>query len=328
VDQLVSFVDFAPTVLSLAGVKVADHMQGVAFLGQQAGPPRQYIHGFRDRMDERYDMIRAVRDSRYKYIRNFQPHKPYFHGQYLGYANRMPTLRIWQEMSRTGDLNEVQMQWMGPGKPVEELYDTQADPWEVNNLVESPDHRSKLVELREELHRWMIGIRDLSLLPESDMRTRFGGRPEYEAVRAEPESFPVERLLRAAYRVTSDVTADPLTNRELISAYLEDADPALRWWGAMGLNALPPHQVGAERLRAHLNDSAPDVRIEIAEALVRIGHADEALPVLEAALKHENDWVRVRAANAVDNLDELARPLIEALQAAAKHPNEYVYRSA
>src|SRR5262249_53999250 len=84
-DRLVSFVDFGPTVLSLVGVKIPPHLQGQAFLGTQAAAPRQYVFGFRDRMDERYDMIRAVRDERYKYIRNYMPQLPYFHEQHISY---------------------------------------------------------------------------------------------------------------------------------------------------------------------------------------------------------------------------------------------------
>src|SRR5690606_30970834 len=76
-DRMVSFVDFAPTVLSIAGVPIPDHMQGTAFLGDTAGKPRDYIHAARDRMDERYDLIRAVRDKRWKYIRNYEPQIPY-----------------------------------------------------------------------------------------------------------------------------------------------------------------------------------------------------------------------------------------------------------
>src|SRR5205823_71544 len=82
-DRLVSFVDFGPTVLSLCGVKVPRVMQGVAFLGNSAGKPRQAVYGIRDRMDERNDTSRAVRDARYKYIRNYQAHKPW--AQHLEY---------------------------------------------------------------------------------------------------------------------------------------------------------------------------------------------------------------------------------------------------
>ena len=84
-DRIVSFVGLAPTLLSLAGIKVPDHMQGEAFLGAQARPERDYAYLFRGRMDERYDMARAIRDKKYKYIRNYMPHRIWgLHVAYIG----------------------------------------------------------------------------------------------------------------------------------------------------------------------------------------------------------------------------------------------------
>ena len=81
-ERLVSFVDFGPTVLSLAGVTIPEHMQGKAFLGpQKTHQPHEYIFGARDRMDERYEFIRSVMDGRFHYIRNYYPHLPWFHDE-------------------------------------------------------------------------------------------------------------------------------------------------------------------------------------------------------------------------------------------------------
>src|SRR2546430_17158814 len=82
-DRLVSFVDFAPTVLSLAGIQPPDWMQGRAFLGKFLEAPQPFVHGFRGRMDERDDLVRSVTDGRYVYIRNYMPHKIY--GQHIDY---------------------------------------------------------------------------------------------------------------------------------------------------------------------------------------------------------------------------------------------------
>ena len=67
-------MDFAPTILSLAGVPIPAYVQGAAFLGSQAGAPRDYVYGARDRVDEAFDVARSVRDARYLYIRNYLPH--------------------------------------------------------------------------------------------------------------------------------------------------------------------------------------------------------------------------------------------------------------
>jgi uncharacterized sulfatase len=97
-DELVSFIDYAPSLLSIAGVEIPSHMQGQAFLGGQTARPRQYIFAARDRMDETYDIIRCVRDKRYKLIRNFQACKPY--AQYIDYMDQMPTMREMRRLHK------------------------------------------------------------------------------------------------------------------------------------------------------------------------------------------------------------------------------------
>jgi uncharacterized sulfatase len=164
IDDLVAFVDFAPTVLSLAGVAVPNHMQGRSFLGQDRPPPRKYVFAARDRMDERYDVIRAVRDKRFKYIRNFMPHLPY--AQPIAYMDLMPTMREWRRLHGESRLNDLQALFFRETKPIEELYDTDADPHEVHNLAEDSRYRDKLKELRDRLAEWMAVTGDLGLIPE------------------------------------------------------------------------------------------------------------------------------------------------------------------
>ncbi|HPA47983.1 MAG TPA: sulfatase-like hydrolase/transferase [bacterium] len=174
-DRLVSFVDFAPTVLSIAGISVPDTMQGRAFLGEQDTPPREYIYGARDRMDETYDIIRAVRDKQYKYIRNFQPGKPY--AQYIHYMEQMPTMQEMRLLNKTKGLTGPQTLFFLPEKPKEELYDITQDSHEINNLVALPEYRRVLKRMRKALKKWMDGIDDLALIPEDELndRVRPGG---------------------------------------------------------------------------------------------------------------------------------------------------------
>ena len=171
-DRLVSFVDFAPTLLSLAGVPIPEHMQGVAFLGPKAGPPREYVYGIRDRMDERHDIIRAVRDMRYKYIRNYRPDLPVRPAPELCRAR--PTMQSMRALLAAGKLSGPPLRFFQPAKPAEELYDTQADPHEINNLADSAEHRATLERLRAAHLRWMDETIDLGLVPECDLRERTG----------------------------------------------------------------------------------------------------------------------------------------------------------
>ncbi len=182
-DDLVSLLDLGPTVLSLAGLQVPAHMQGRPFLGPAAGPPRDYVFATRDRMEEVYDMMRAVRDKRYKYIRNFQPEKPY--AQPIAYMDKMPMLQEMRRLHAEGRLQGPPALWFRPTKPPEELYDTLADPHEIRNLADAPDHQDVLKRMRGVLDAWMEETGDLGLVPEPELKERM--RPgDVWAVTADP----------------------------------------------------------------------------------------------------------------------------------------------
>ena len=166
-EDLVSFVDFGPTVLSLAGAPIPRELQGQVFLGHKRAPERKYIYAARDRMDEAPDRIRCVRDARFKYIRNFQPDLPY--AQTISYMEMMPTMKIWRQWNEQGKLTGPQRHFFAATKPREELYDLQADPHEVRNLIQVREHYAKVKELREAMDRWMVETKDLGAVPEESL---------------------------------------------------------------------------------------------------------------------------------------------------------------
>jgi len=169
-EDLVCFLDFAPTVLSLAGVTVPSEMQGHIFLGPHRAPERKYIFAARDRMDETYDRIRAVRDRQFKYIRNFHPELPC--AQRIQYMELMPTMAVWREWNAQGKLSGAQKLFFAKTKPREELYDLDADPHEIKNLAGSWKHRARLRELRTALDRWMAETGDMGAVPETELIAR------------------------------------------------------------------------------------------------------------------------------------------------------------
>lgn len=185
-DRLVSLMDLGPTLLSLAGLQPPEHMHGRPFLGQYEAPPRDYLFMARDRMDETYDMIRSVRDKRYRYIRNYQPQKPYV--QYIAYMDEMPTMKELRKALKASSLNGPQGEgtpltegmkpFLAPEKPLEELYDTQKDPHEIQNLAGDPFHRATLERFRAVHERFMRETGDLGLVPEAELveRMRPGGK--------------------------------------------------------------------------------------------------------------------------------------------------------
>lgn len=167
IDDLVSAVDFAPTVLSLAGMKIPEHLQGQAFLGaQKAKAPRKYIYAARDRMDTEYDRVRIVRDKKFKYVFNYMPEKPNY--QDIAYRLKIPMMKDIIQLRDEGKLNAVQMNWFKT-KPQEELYDIENDPYELNNLAGNPSYQIKLNELRQAFKTWTAETKDMGGIPEKEM---------------------------------------------------------------------------------------------------------------------------------------------------------------
>ena len=183
-EELISFVDFAPTMLSLTGVPIPNHLHGQAFLGDQKAPERTYVFAAKDRMDPVMDNARAVRDKRFKYIRNYMPEKPYV--GFLPYRDRMELMRVMQAMNKAGTLEGPQRLWFSPTKPIEELYDTVEDPHEINNLAEDPGFIDKLNELRTAHEKWKNETNDLGLIPETELKKKLwppnGTQPETASV--------------------------------------------------------------------------------------------------------------------------------------------------
>jgi arylsulfatase A-like enzyme len=164
-DQLISFVDFMPTLLSLADIEPPPHVDGRAFVGAYAADSkRRYIHAAADRFDEQYDMIRAVRDGRYKYLRNYRPEQGYYLP--VAYREQMPVMQELLRLRDSGQLDSYQAQWFRPTKPTEELFDTDIDPHELRNLATDPVYSEKLAELRAECDRWLAEINDKGFIPE------------------------------------------------------------------------------------------------------------------------------------------------------------------
>ena len=181
-DRLVSFVDFPPTLLSMAGLPPPQYMEGFAFEGKfKLKQPRDYIHAQADRFDERVDMIRAVRNKRFKYLKNFYPERPYYLP--VAYRERMEVMQELLRLRNTDALDENQALWFRTTKDVEELFDTENDPHELKNLANDPAYAEVLSDLRGECERWMKAIDDKGFIDEMDLIAEFypEGKPQLTA---------------------------------------------------------------------------------------------------------------------------------------------------
>lgn len=300
-SQPVSFVDFAPTVLSLAGVKIPEYMSGRAFAGPKA-QTNEFVFCTRDRMDERYDMMRSVMDSRWLYIHNYRPDVPYV--KPLEYMFKARGYQSWARMAREGKLTQATAQFWGE-KPTEELYDIAADPDNVKNLAADPAHHATLYRMRAALKKHTLEIVDNGFLPEGSVTEG------YEASRA-AGAYPLEHVFDIANLASE---RNPANLPKFIAALGDPSEP-MRWWAAQGCAMLREKAAAAElTLRRRLEDSSGAVQVAAAEALTRQGKLDIALPVLVRQLQNTNNAAfALQAANALDRLGESARPALPELK--------------
>jgi len=305
-DRLVSFVDFGPSVLSLAGVDIPRYMQGEAFLGEKEGTPREYAFGHRDRIDEAIDLARSVRDRRYLYIRTYMPHLGYT--QPTAWPDLGEIQHEFYRLARRDLMTDPQWHFAGPTREVEELYDCQADPINLRNLAALPEHQATLKRLRQVLADHLINTRDLGFLPEAEIqeRTRAGLTPFDLGVKIGPRELA--RWIGAASQV--GVGAEPVFLKHLV-----DRDAAVRYWGAVGLSAAETlSEEAAAALGVALEDPAPSVRVEAGHALARHGHAARAVPVLARCLGDKNLAAVLHAARAIELLGEKAKAATPAMR--------------
>lgn len=195
-NRLISFIDFAPTVLSFAGIEPPKVMQGKAQFGQfEVGKKQKYTFHSADRFDGIYDRLRAVRSKRYKYIKSFDT--TLGHALPVAYRQQMPMMRELRRLYAEDKLNEKQSLWLHPTKPEEELYDLQNDPHELNNLAGIPELQDTLKHLRKVLKDWMKETNDLGQYPENELIAKWlpnGSQPKLPPLEMEENSDNVKLI--------------------------------------------------------------------------------------------------------------------------------------
>jgi uncharacterized sulfatase len=308
-SQLVSFVDFAPTVLNLVGVQPPQYMQGRAFLGPNLQRPRDAVFGARDRVDEAYDLSRSVRDQRFLYIRNYMPHISW--NQPERYSDAAEMRQEITQMAAAGQLNKAQLTYAGPTKPLEGLYDTDSDPYQLQNLAGLPEYKEQLTRMRQACRQWSIETGDLGFLPEALLQAASGNSPPWQ-IRLDAERYPLEQILPAADMVGR--SGEIFQQTSLLKA----GEPAVRFWSVLGCRANRSKATELERLiDAAMDDPVPAVRIQAAAAMLERNHAP-ALRVLTKELGSDNLNDALMAARALQSVGELARSTIPAMRVALK----------
>ena len=309
VGRPVSFVDFAPTVLSLAGLATPDYMQGESFLGSEAGTERPVVYGAKDRVGEAFDLSRSIRDENYLYIRNYLPHLSWSQPETT--PDRSELMREIKDLARSGELNAAQMAYAGPRRPLEELYDVREDPHQIRNLAGDPEHAERLAGMREASARWSLETLDTGFVPEQWFWDRKERSP-YELMRS--GEVDLKKVIQIASLVGT--LMEEATVERLLEA-VQDEDAVVRFWAARAL------RVGCSGERsftddvflALLEDSSPDVRIEAARGLVQSGRTEIGLHALLEELDVHRPYSMLYAARQLERIGAGTEPIRPALRA-------------
>ena len=278
-DELVNFIDFPPTVLSLTGIDPPKYMQGNPFLGQYRKNSNDYVISIRDRRDEVLMFSRSIRTDKYHYIRNFLPHSPRMQRNF--YSEITP---IRQELRRLDNLGLLQSNedWlMEDSVPVDELYDTETDPHELNNLAQEAEHLEIMELLKRNLFSWMVETKDLGLVPEYEMIEKSKGGAPYDTFSGNFDPKPILDLVDKIGRGKQHIDS--------FNFALQSSNPVYRYWGATGLAALGQNAAESkELLQSTLNDPVPYVRFAASEAICNIGYPRKGVEILSKGLDSES----------------------------------------
>lgn len=284
IDAPVTFLDLAPTLLSIADMPAPATMQGTAFLGHRIKQPKTLAFGMRNRMDERYDFMRTVTDGRYRYIRNYMPYRPW--GQNQGFEWLQASYQDWDALNRAGKLNAVQSRFFGT-KPYEEFYDLTADPDQVRNLIDDAAQRGRIGTMRRALDAHMLQINDNGFIPE--------GSPLEGYVQSRAAGvYPLKRVMALAQMASRrDVRKLSALRRAL-----SDPNEVIRYWGASGLMML-------DVLASFLAVEQPlPLRLQAVNALTFLEQkAARVRSAFVAAAQDPERYVKNAAAFALQELD-------------------------
>lgn len=312
VSTPVSLLDLTPTLLSIIGTPAPAYVQGTAFLGPQA-KARQYAFGMRNRMDERYDFVRAVTDGRYHFIRNYTPHRTFQHGAFEWQAKGYQS---WEREWRAGRLNAAQKAFFEGPRAFEEMYDVQADPDQLKNLVADKAHASRVQAMRKALDDHMVAVTDNGFIPEGMPQEGWAGSRDASA-------YPLKRLMEIGAKAAS---RDAQHVAEF-TTLLGDANPIVRHWAAQGLLMLGAKAAPARAtLEAMMkSDAAPQNRAVAAEAVATIAPSPEAVTTLAAIVDGSDPWpVKLQALNSLTFIGGQAKAALPTIKKAAAGEQEYL----
>jgi hypothetical protein len=257
-----------------------------------------------------FELSRAVFDGRYFYIRHYMPHLPYIQDGII-FSDRKLSLKELRRLHQAGQLNpEAEMLW-DKHKPLEELYDLETDPHEINNLAASSDHQAIKTRFHERLTEWILEHRDTGFLMEAEyqIRAQKADSTPYQ-IAQDPAAYDLNACLE-----TAEMVMNPKYPLKAAVERLDHPDSGVRFWAATALLAVPDQAASASgELMDLLNDPSPSARIAASQALCEMGKTKKALDTLAQDLRSDNKYVALQAARAVCLLGKKACPIVPTIK--------------
>ena len=303
-DQMVSFIDFAPTVLEFAGIDKTKYMQGQSIFSPNK--PADYLLGARSRADDVYDMSRSIRTKDFMYIRNYMPHLPYIQNSII-FSDRKRSFAELLRLKSLGELNSEAQEFWNP-KPIEELYDLQNDPDEIMNLAHTPKYKNVLERMRKKLRATVLESRDIGFLHEAEFMQRSKNTTPYDY--AQGKAYQLAEIYDTAELVgRKEVKDDALYEK------IRHEDSGVRFWAVIALRQrLSTNGQMKKVLENALKDASPVVALAAAEALCSVNEETKALPIIKKYLKDDSPTVVLQAAMAARLIGKKAEPLLDVVE--------------
>jgi tetratricopeptide (TPR) repeat protein len=245
----------------------------------------------------------------------------------IEYLFRAKSLQSWQTAYEKGECNEIQSAYWNT-KAVEELYDTENDPWEINNLAKNPEYANILEEMRTANRKWLTNIKDTGFMPEDERTIRAKDQAIFDYF--QNGKVPIEEIIEAAELASYGKVENKLKMVE----FLKSKESAIRYWGATGLLLLGEKgKSEIPKLKKAVDDPSVSVAVVAAESLYRLGEKQKAYKGFLRALKTDREFAQTQAMNSIYLVDDNSQLLKEEVVNTLKRMktadrSKYNYRAA
>ena len=306
-NELLSFEDLAPTLLSITGIQPPDYMTGRILMGNHRETEPEFIYASRNRLDETPDHCRSVISRDYVYTRNFHPHLPVLKFQKYGDVGEVQ--QAIRKDFANGKLNETQAELVKSNRPLETLFCLSDDPWEVSNLAEDSNKKNVLNTMKNALNDHILSSADVMFLPEYNMITKNNNVAHY-LLRAKEEYNPLAEMLEVAKLVNPNGL-----NLEKQINFMDSKKYQTRYWAAVGIFAARSHLTTSSKLLNYFQkEEEHTVKIELAAALYSIQRDDLTKNYLAELLNSDESLLAQQTFQKLIYAPEIAQDFKEIVQ--------------